>query len=155
MKTVLRAVPQVLLGVVLVFTGLNKLFWFVPMPPMSPALTTFMSALKATGYFLPFLGVVEFVGGLLLLLNRFVPLAITIIAPVVVNILAVHSFLDASARALTTALTLVALEIYLAWVNREAFRSLFVARGIDASKKLEAGQWKRTGAAWYDQEIGS
>jgi hypothetical protein len=59
---------------------------------------------------------------------------------VVVNIVAVHSFLDAKgyARGLTAALTLAALEICLAWVNREAFRSLFVARGIDASKKLEA-----------------
>ncbi len=148
MKTVFRAVPRVLLGVVLVFTGLNKIFWFVPMPPMSPALTTFMSALKATGYFLPFLGVVEFVGGLLLLLNRYVPLAIAIIAPVVVNILAVHSFLDAKgyARGLPAALILVVLEIYLAWVNREAFRSLLVARGIDAHKKLEALESMRTGA---------
>ena len=48
-------IARVLLGLVLVVTGLNKLFWFFPMPPMSQALTIFMNSLKATGYFLPFL----------------------------------------------------------------------------------------------------
>src|ERR1700746_2817901 len=88
-------IARVRLGLVLVVTGLNKLFWFFPMPPMSQALTMFMNSLKATGYFLPFLGIVELVGGTLLVLNVFVPLALILIAPVLVNILAVHTFLDA------------------------------------------------------------
>jgi len=130
MKTVLRAVPRVLLVVVMLLTGLNKIFWFAPMPHMSPALTAFMGALKETGYFLPFIGIVEATGGALLLVNRFVPLAITILAPVLVNILGVHTFLDV--RGFPLALILIVLNVYLAWVNREAFRSLFVAQGNSA-----------------------
>ena len=130
MKTVLRAVPRVLLGVVMLLTGLNKIFRFAPMPHMSPALTAFMGALKETGYFLPFIGIVEATGGALLLVNRFVPLAITILAPVLVNILGVHTFLDV--RGFPLALILIVLDAYLAWANREAFRSLFVARGNSA-----------------------
>ena len=75
MPNTVRYVPiiaRVLLGLVLVVTGVNKLFWFFPMPPMSQALTLFMNSLTATGYFLPFLGIVEAVGGTLLLLNLFV-----------------------------------------------------------------------------------
>ena len=90
-----RAIARVLLGVVMLLTGLNKIFWFAQMPHMSPALTAFMDALKQTGYYLPFIGIVEATGGALLLVNRFVPLAITILAPVLVNILGVHTFLDA------------------------------------------------------------
>src|SRR5215510_11294199 len=106
----LPATARVLLGVVMLSTGLNKIFWFAPMPHMSPALTAFMDALKETGYFLPFLGIVESTGGALLLVNRFVPLAITILAPVLLNILAVHTFLDTSGFPL--ALILVVLDLY-------------------------------------------
>jgi putative oxidoreductase len=124
----LPTVTRILLGLILLVTGLNKLFWFAPLPPMSPALTAFMGALKATGYFLPFLGIVEILAGVLLLVNQFLPLALIIIAPVVLNILAVHTFLDL--RALPLALTLLALELYLAWIYREAFQPLFIARGF-------------------------
>src|SRR5215469_6769269 len=129
-RNYLRATARVLLGAVMLLTGLNKIFWFAPMPHMSPALTAFMGALKETGYFLPFIGIVEATGGALLLLNRFVPLAITILAPVLVNILGVHTFLDV--RGFPLALILIVLNVYLAWVNREAFRSLFVAQGNSA-----------------------
>ena len=47
----LPATARVLLGAVMLLTGLNKIFWFAPMPHMSPALTAFMGALKETGYF--------------------------------------------------------------------------------------------------------
>jgi len=137
-------IARVLLGLVLVVTGLNKLFWFFPMPPMSQALTMFMNSLKATGYFLPFLGIVESVGGALLLLNLFVPLALILIAPVLVNILGVHTFLDT--RGLPLAVTLIALELYLAWTYREGFQSLFVARSLSGNR-LERKELGRASAS--------
>jgi hypothetical protein len=60
--------------------------------------------------------------GALLLANRFVPLALVLIAPVIVNIFAFHAFLAPSG--LVVASALVALELTLAWVNRSAYRSL-------------------------------
>ena len=134
-RNYLSAIARVLLGVVMLLTGLNKIFWFAPMPHMSPALTAFMGALKETGYFLPFIGIVETIGGALLLVNRFVLLAITILAPVLVNILGVHTFLDA--RGFPLALVLIALDVYLAWVYRDAFRSMFEARGVKVSRIAE------------------
>ena len=131
-RNYLPATARVLLGVVMLLTGLNKIFWFAPMPHMSPALTAFMGALKGTGYFLPFIGIVEATGGALLLVNRFVPLAITILAPVLVNILGVHTFLDA--RGFPLALIL---DVYLAWVYRDAFRPMFEARGVKVSRIAE------------------
>jgi hypothetical protein len=125
----------------MLLTGSNKIFWFAPMPHMSPALTAFMGALKETGYFLPFIGIVEATGGALLLVNRFVPLAITILAPVLVNILGVHTFLDVSGFPL--ALTLIVLDVYLAWVYRDAFRSMLEARGVKVSPIAEPERLKR------------
>ena len=132
-RNYLPATARVLLGVVMLLTGLNKIFWFAPMPHMSPALTAFMEALKETGYFLPFIGIVEATGGALLLVNRFVPLAITVLAPVLVNILGVHTFLDA--RGLPLAFILITLDVYLAWVYRDAFRPMLQARGVKVSRK--------------------
>jgi uncharacterized membrane protein YphA (DoxX/SURF4 family) len=140
-RNYLPAAARVLLGVVMLLTGVNKLFWFVPMPHMSPALTAFMDALKQTGYYLPFIGIVEATGGALLLVNRLVPLAITILAPVLVNILGVHTFLDTSGFPL--ALILIALDVYLAWVNRDAFRPMFVGRGVKVSRIAEPEGLKR------------
>jgi hypothetical protein len=122
-------------------TGVNKIFWFFPMPHMSPALTAFMSALKDTGYYLPFIGIVEAIGGALLLRNRFVPLALTILAPVLVNILGVHTFLDISGFPL--AFILIALELYLARVYRDAFRPMFEARGAKVIMRAEPEGLKR------------
>jgi len=132
MKKYLAAIARILLGATLLFAGLNKIFWFVPIPPMAPAAASLMSAFKAGGYFVPLLGVVEIIGGVLFLLNRLLPFALLITAPVVVNILAWHVFLDR--RALPIALTLVLLESYLAWQDREAFRGIFIVRGPRVSQ---------------------
>jgi hypothetical protein len=58
--------------------------------------------------------------------RRFVPLALTVLAPVIVNIVAVHLFLAPSGFPLT--ILAVALELFLAWSYRAAFRSLLRAR---------------------------
>ena len=139
----LPGTARVLLGLVLLITGVDKIFWFFffQMPHMTPALSAFMDALKATGYYLPFIGIVEATGGALLLVNRFVPLGLTILAPVLVNILGVHTFLDTSGFPL--AFILIALDVYLAWVNRDAFRPMFVGRGVKVSRIAEPEGLKR------------
>jgi hypothetical protein len=65
------------------------------------------------------------IGGALLT-GRFVPLALTVLAPVIVNIVAVHLFLDPSGFPLT--ILVVVLELFLAWSYRAAFLSLLTAR---------------------------
>jgi putative oxidoreductase len=83
---------RLLLGFVFLLFGLNTLLHFLPMPlPTGDALTWF--GVMAGSHWINFVGVLEVVGGLLLLVGRFVPLALTLLAPVIVNILLYHSLL--------------------------------------------------------------
>lgn len=79
----------------------------------------------ASGYFFPLLKGTEVISGLLLLSNRFVPLALTMLAPIVVNIVAFHAFLAPAGLGLAG--LVLALEVYLAWAYRAAYRSVIVA----------------------------
>jgi uncharacterized membrane protein YphA (DoxX/SURF4 family) len=93
--------------------GLLNLF---PPPPNLPQkLMLFMNGIMATGYFIRFLKSVETVCGLFLLLGMYVPLALVVLAPIVINIFMVHVFLDTSG--LPMALFIGALEIYLAFFS--------------------------------------
>ena len=87
-----------------------------------------MGALAASGYFFPLLKATEVIAGLLLLSGQRVPLALTVLAPVVVNISAFHLFL--APEGLGMAAVLVALEIYLAWTQRAAFAPLVGLAGL-------------------------
>ena len=89
-KTALR----LLLGLMFVVFGLNFFLHFIPQPPPSEAAAAFLGALFQTGYFFPFVKITEIVVGILLLANLFVPLALVVLAPITLNILAVHLFLD-------------------------------------------------------------
>src|SRR5438552_2917073 len=117
---------RVVLGIVFVVFGLNGFLHFLPQPPMSGPPADFAGALFATGYMFPLIKGTEVVTGALLLSNRFVPLALTILAPVIVNIVAFHLFLAPSGLALPV--LVVALEVFLAWSHRGAFRSVVASR---------------------------
>jgi hypothetical protein len=86
----------------------------------------FLGALAATGYMFPLLKGTEVAAGLLLLSGRFVPLALALLAPVIVNIVAFHAFLAPAGMALP--ILVLALEIYLAWTRRASFRPMLAAR---------------------------
>jgi uncharacterized membrane protein YphA (DoxX/SURF4 family) len=130
MSAIARKAPVVArigLGLIFFVFGLNGFLHFLPNPPMpaGPALT-FMGGLMATGYFFPLLKGVEVLSGLLLLSNRFVPLALAVLAPIVVNIVAFHAVL--APGGIVLALAILAAEIYLAWAYRAAFRPMLKAR---------------------------
>jgi hypothetical protein len=114
--------------------GLNGFLQFLPMPPPPAAAGSFLGALLATGYMFPLIKSTEVLTGILLLGNRFVPLALTLIAPVLVNILAFHTFLAPAGLGLP--LILLATELYLAWSYRAAFAPLLRAK-VEVSSKEE------------------
>jgi uncharacterized membrane protein YphA (DoxX/SURF4 family) len=117
---------RVLLGVVFVVFGLNGFLHFIPQPPPPAPAGAFFGALFATGYMLPLVMGTQLLVGVLLLANRFVPLALALIAPVIVNIVAFHLALAPSG--LPLALVVFALEVLLAWSYRGAFRSMLAGR---------------------------
>lgn len=95
MKAKLPLVARILLGLVMFLSGLAGLLNLVPPPPdLPPDLVTFMTGLMASKYFFPLLKLTETVCGLMLLSGFFVPLALVILAPVVLNIFLVHAFLQ-------------------------------------------------------------
>jgi putative oxidoreductase len=97
MKSKLPLIARLLLGLIFFVFGLNGFLNFIPVPPNMPErLTTFMGGLMASGYFFPFLKGTEVICGLLLLIGAFVPLALVVLAPIVLNIFLVHAFMAPS-----------------------------------------------------------
>lgn len=119
---------RVLLGLGFFVFGLNGFFNFIPPPPtpLPEKAMTFIGALMGSGYMLPLIAGIQLGAGVLLLANRFVPLALVLLAPIVVNIVAFHLFLEPSG--LVTALVVLVLEIVLLWRHRRAFAGLLIAR---------------------------
>ncbi len=122
-----NTVARILLGLTFLVFGLNGFLNFIPPPtkPMPEAIVTFSVALMKSGYLFQLVKGTEVLVGVLLLANRFVPLALALIAPVVVNIVAVHLFLDRSGLAIAT--VVLALELFLAWRYRSAYRPMLRA----------------------------
>lgn len=122
-------VTRVLTGLLFTVTGLNGFLNFMPAPDpstMAPAGVAFTTALYATGYMLQLSSGVQVVAGVLLVAGRFVPLALAVLAPMVVNIFLIHLFLEPSGMVI--ALLVVAAEIGLAWAYRDKFRPMLQAR---------------------------
>ena len=124
----LPTIARILLGLPLVVFGLNLFLNFIPQPtqPMPEAVTAFVGALMKSGYMMQLIGTTQLVVGLLLLVNRFVPLALALLAPFLVNSVAFHIFLEPSGLPMT--LVFVAFELYLAWAYRNAFRPMLAAK---------------------------
>lgn len=132
-------IARVFLGGLFLLFGLNGFLHFLPMPPAPERAGAFLGALAATGYMFPLIKGTEVVAGLLLLSGRFVPLALTLLAPVVVNIVAYHGALAPSGVGLP--LLLAAVGIYLAYAYRSSFKGVLAANAKpDASEVGGAGQ---------------
>lgn len=118
---------RVLLGLCFFILGLNGFLEFIP-PPADPGpeeAMQFAMALSRASYFFPLLKGVETIAGLMLLTKRYVPLALVLLAPILVNIFAFHYFLAGSGVLLS--LVLIAFALHLAWSYRAAFRPMLAA----------------------------
>lgn len=126
----LPAVARILLGLPLCIFGLNAFWAFIPPPstPLSEGAMAFAGALVQTGYMMQLIGATQLLVGLMLVSNRFVPLALVLFAPFIVNSIAFHVFLERSG--LPMAGIFLGLELYLAWVYRKAYRLLLAARNV-------------------------
>jgi len=124
MKAV-STIARYLTGVIFLVFGLNGFLHFIPLPPPEGVAAQFIGALFASHY-LTVIFAVQVIGALLLLLNRFVPLALAVLAPVIVNILFFHALMAPSGLPLAL---FVALLWALAFVDvRSAFVGLFQSR---------------------------
>jgi putative oxidoreductase len=117
---------RITLGLIFSVFGLNGFLNFLPQPAHPGPAGAFLGALAMTGYMFPLIKATELVAGLLLLAGRAVPFALTLLAPVVVNIVAFHLFFEPATLALP--LFTLAAGLYLAWTERAVFAPLFAAR---------------------------
>jgi putative oxidoreductase len=130
-------IARVLLGLVFTVFGLNGFVHFFPNPPVPGLAGQFMGALLGSHYYVIAFGT-ELIGGALLLSNRYVPLSLTILGPVIVNILSFHVFLDS--KNIAPAIIVTVLWFVIFSHVRSSFAGLFVAKkaGLQSSSRAEA-----------------
>lgn len=122
-------IARILLGLIFVFFGCNLLFHFLPNPPMPPGpVKDFMTVMFVTHY-IEVVGFFQVLGGALLFVNRFVPLGLAILAPMLVNILTTH-LLVMHGGIFPVATLVVLLWLFLFWRHRAAFYGVF---GVSAA----------------------
>ena len=121
---ILFIVARFLLGLIFLVFGLKGLLHFIPMSLPEGVAGQFFGVLF-TSHYLVFVFLLQLIGGLLLLIGRYVPLALTLLAPVIVNILLFHLLMAPSGFGL--ALVVIVLWAVVAYQNRAAFRGLFEA----------------------------
>src|SRR2546421_3228650 len=121
MKT-LTIIVRSLLGLTFVVFGLNAFLHFIPLPPPQGLAGDFMKALFVSHYYYV-VAILQIAGGAICLLGRFVPLGLTLLCPVIVNILLFHIFLEPSRLPLAVVGSVLALFLLLAY--RQSFGGLF------------------------------
>lgn len=118
-------IARILLGLIFSVLGLNPFLDFLPAIMPSGLAGQFLNLLIQSHYVF-FVGAVQLVGGVLLLVNRYVPLALTLLGPVIVNILLYHLLLSHAGAGLAVLTTI--LWGFLFFRHRQYFSSLFVQR---------------------------
>jgi putative oxidoreductase len=114
-------IARYLLGLIFLTFGLNGFLHFIPMPPPTGVAAQFFGALFVSQFYVVIF-LLQIVPGLLLLVNRYVPLALTILGPVIVNILCFHIFMAPAGLPLAVVVTV--LWFVTAWSVRSAFAGI-------------------------------
>ncbi len=117
---------RILLGLTFVVFGLNGFLNFIPLPPIEDeSAKAFMGGLAATGYFFPFMKAIEVICGLLLLSGFYVPLALAVLAPIIINIVLYHRIL---AGGPPLDILFLALELILVWGYQAAYKPMLAKK---------------------------
>jgi len=115
-------IARVLLGLIFVVFGSNAFLHFLPMPPLPQGVTgEYLHAFFASGY-VYVIGGLQFIAGLLLLIGRFVPLGLTILGAIIVNIWCFHILM--APEGVPPAIVVTVLELFLLWRYRAAFAGI-------------------------------
>lgn len=121
-KDKIAMVARILLGLMFFVFGLNGFLQFIPAQPMPEAAMKFGMALAETGYMFPMIKGLETLCGLALLVGWFVPLALIVLAPIVVNIFMFHFCL--APEGMLVPIVVVALMLFLGHYYRATFKSV-------------------------------
>ena len=126
---------RTLMGLLFLFASITYFFKLIIPPPPEGAMKIFSDGLAASIYILPTVKAIELLCGLAFVLGLFVPLATILTAPIIINIVLTHLFLDP--KGLPLALFLVFANAFVAYAHRASFKPLFKAQNNQALNALE------------------
>ena len=112
---------RILFAIMMINSGLNKFFNFMPIPEMA-APGNLMGAFFASGYIFPLVAIVEIFAGALIITKKFNALGAVLMMPITVNIFLVHTVLDPAGFIIGLVLLLINLWILIE--NKEKFNPL-------------------------------
>ena len=119
-------IARLLLGLISVVFGLNGFLNFLSMgPPPTGLAGQFLGALFVSHYYWV-IAALQVVGGALLLVNQFVPLALVLLGPVIVNIICYHVFLNHAGAPFAIVVTVLWLIVF--YGKRQYFSGIFTQR---------------------------
>ncbi len=118
----LTLILRTLLGLVLVVFSVNKFLHFMPDPDVTGDAAAYLGGLMASGFTFPVIGIVEVLVGVALLANKYVPLALVLLAPISVNILLYHLTLDLAN--IPPGGAVFALNVVLILMHKKSYHSL-------------------------------
>ena len=123
---IVTVIARILLGLILVLFGLNGFLNFIPQGPLPTGLAgQFMGALFFSHYYWV-VAALQIAGGVLLLVNRFVPLALVLLGPIIVSIICYHVFMNPSGAAPAAVVTVLWFIVF--YGVRQHFSGIFVQR---------------------------
>jgi putative oxidoreductase len=122
---ILAHISRFLSGLIFLVFGLNGFLHFIPMAAPSGIAGQFLGSMFVTKYLL-FVFAIQLIGGVLLLINRYVPIALTILGPIVVNILLFHGLMEPAGLGLALLVTILWGVVFAS--TRSAFTGIFQAR---------------------------
>src|SRR5947208_10862951 len=118
-------IARFLLGLIFLVFGLNGFLHFIPAPPPTGITGQFVGALFVSHYLVPIF-LLQIISAVLLLVNRYLPLALTLLAPIIVNILLIHILMAPSGLPLAIVVTVLWIVVFLS--VRSAFTGLLQQR---------------------------
>lgn len=122
---IIGTIARILLGLIFAVFGANGIYNFMHAPMPTGTVGQFMGALYTSHYVIA-IGLFQVIGGILLLLNRYVPLGLVILGPIIVNILLVHFLMAPSGIPMACIVALLWAFVY--WRHRSAFRGIYWAK---------------------------
>src|SRR5204863_8549654 len=118
---IITVIARFLLGLIFLIFGLNGFLHFIPSPPLTGTVGQFVVALFVSHY-LVVVFLLQLIPAVLLLINRYIPLALTLLAPIIVNILLFHILMAPSGLALALVVAVLWIVVFLG--VRSAFSGL-------------------------------
>ena len=114
---------QIILGLYLVFVSISGFFQLLPPPEFNEAGSAFLGALFNTGYIFYLMQIIFLFSGLLFIFNKWSAFGTILLAPITVNILAFHVFLDFTGWWM--ALIFAILNVYLLAIHWPRYKPIF------------------------------